>query len=355
MQSSPFMSSSMPQGEDDQEPQTMKSIIMCREEDLEAVTIKFIQPLSSHIYSLGPCTIQNLQIIADCNRKICEGYATEDPLKVGHQYGAIKNAQVRRKTGTKPVLAASTSAFKRPNPETSSQRTSSPAATRSKPEPSQRKAQEKTTISKTLNLKKEQSDIFKAFARPRAQVSRENTDSSAGAPSVRQPDSPAADSALGLPENVSDASESEGADSFAIESKDADSLRGTTRYEREENLRNMMNDDDDAEATGPTKTEADEHSTIQTAEEQPQEEPTTSIVASVGRRRGRRKIMKKKMLKDEEGYLVTKEEPAWESFSEDEPPPKEATPVSTASSAAKGRKGAGKPGQGNIASFFGKK
>lgn len=35
MQSSPFMSSSMPQGEDEEEPQAVKSIIMCREEDLE--------------------------------------------------------------------------------------------------------------------------------------------------------------------------------------------------------------------------------------------------------------------------------------------------------------------------------
>ena len=89
--------------------------------------------------------------------------------------------------------------------------------------------------------------------------------------------------------------------------------------------------------------------------------------------------MKKKTIKDDEGYLgtygndpqnrmhmsmklrrsaaVTKEEPAWESFSEDEPPPpKERTPASTAaSSTAKSKKGAGKPGQGNIMSFFGKK
>lgn len=35
MQSSPFMSSSMPQKEDDEEPQPIKSISMCREEDLE--------------------------------------------------------------------------------------------------------------------------------------------------------------------------------------------------------------------------------------------------------------------------------------------------------------------------------
>ena len=54
---------------------------------------------------------------------------------------------------------------------------------------------------------------------------------------------------------------------------------------------------------------------------------------------------------------MTKEEPAWESFSEDEPPPqKQKTPASTAtSSTEKGKKAGGKPGQGNIMSFFGKK
>ena len=84
--------------------------------------------------------------------------------------------------------------------------------------------------------------------------------------------------------------------------------------------------------------------------------------------------MRKKTIKDVEGYLgsysltiqakvnantvheVTKEEPAWESFSEDEPPlPEEKTPASTASSSAKSKKPGGKPGQGNIMSFFGKK
>jgi len=51
---------------------------------------------------------------------------------------------------------------------------------------------------------------------------------------------------------------------------------------------------------------------------------------------------------------VTREEAAWESFSEDEPAPKKAKP--TPALAAKGaKKGAAKPGQGNIMSFFGKK
>ena len=53
--------------------------------------------------------------------------------------------------------------------------------------------------------------------------------------------------------------------------------------------------------------------------------------------------------------IVTKEEPAWESFSEDEPPPtKERTPFSTGGS-SRTKKQATKPGQGNIMTFFGKK
>lgn len=55
--------------------------------------------------------------------------------------------------------------------------------------------------------------------------------------------------------------------------------------------------------------------------------------------------------------IVTIQEPGWESFSEDEPPP--ATKPKTASSApaaqaAKPKKG-GQKGQGNIMSFFTKK
>ena len=59
--------------------------------------------------------------------------------------------------------------------------------------------------------------------------------------------------------------------------------------------------------------------------------------------------------------LVTKEEPAWESFSEDEPPAPSASakakqpPVSGSAATGKGKKAAGKPGQGNIMSFFGRK
>lgn len=51
---------------------------------------------------------------------------------------------------------------------------------------------------------------------------------------------------------------------------------------------------------------------------------------------------------------MTKEEAVWESFSEDEPTVEKAA-VSSSSSAGKAKKLSGKPGQGNIMSFFGKR
>ena len=53
---------------------------------------------------------------------------------------------------------------------------------------------------------------------------------------------------------------------------------------------------------------------------------------------------------------MTKEEPVWESFSEDDPPTKQKRFASAATSPiGKGKKSGGNPGQGNIMSFFGKK
>jgi DNA polymerase delta subunit 3 len=50
---------------------------------------------------------------------------------------------------------------------------------------------------------------------------------------------------------------------------------------------------------------------------------------------------------------VTREEPVWESFSEDEPEQSKRKPAILTT--AKQAKGGNRPGQGNIMSFFGKK
>ena len=52
---------------------------------------------------------------------------------------------------------------------------------------------------------------------------------------------------------------------------------------------------------------------------------------------------------------MTKEEPAWESFSEDEPAPAPKPKVQSSSTTTKAKKPTAKTGQGSIMSFFGKK
>ncbi|KAL8916506.1 MAG: hypothetical protein Q9208_008484 [Pyrenodesmia sp. 3 TL-2023] len=370
MQSSPFMSSSIPQKDGDEEPLSVKYIAMCREEDLE-----------------------------------------------GRQYGIIQNAQVKRRTGTKSVATAVTPTVTKGSqgPKTShhaskpdnrsaktsegkdnQRRTSSTEETKPKGSERQQSAQEKKAPTKTQGMKRENSDIFKSFAKPRAHVSRDNTESST-APSPapqevscfplaarfstqltdNEQESPASVTASKVEEDahMSDESESEDVEEFLKTKGKSANPGGSTRSEREEQLRKMMDDDGipqtrtqatislltkaEEDAIESTKsrsvTQADQQATSELSKEQSEEPPTNPNATTGGRRRGRRKVMKKKMLKDEEGYLVTKEEPAWESFSEEEPPPRTSTQASTASSTAKGKHTAGKPGQGNIMSFFGKK
>ncbi|KAL8668713.1 MAG: hypothetical protein Q9168_006671 [Polycauliona sp. 1 TL-2023] len=388
MQSSPFMSSSMPQPEDDEDQLAVKTVTLCREEDLKDIKARSSGEISIHVYSLDPSTIQNIQLLSECNRTLAVKYAAEDPLQVGRQYGTIQNARVKRRTGSKPQPAQSAPANNKttlapkaatptvktepkPNPFHEAKAPSSKALglSQTKPKeatPQQQSTQQKKPATKTPALKKEKSDIFKSFAKPPTKISRENTGSSVGVspapPKVATPAPEEVPSAL-QDESMDDASDGEQLnDTLISEQKAAKSTR-RTRSEREDQLKKMMEDDGDDDGDeampSPDAQPSQEPATSKASEKQ---EPTISTPAATattttsgGRRRGRRKVMKKKTIKDEEGYLVTKEEPGWESFSEDEPAPREATPVSTALSNPKTKKTTGRPGQGNIMSFFGKK
>jgi len=130
-----------------------------------------------------------------------------------------------------------------------------------------------------------------------------------------------------------------------------------SRKEREAKLRAMMEEEDEDEDVSVPNPEPEPEEVDETVleNEKSKEEPEPAVTVSGGRRRGKRRVMRKKTIKDDEGYLVTIEEPAWESFSEDEPA---APPVKTRPSVASGSKGKKVPdkkGQGSIMSFFGKK
>ncbi|MCJ1470377.1 hypothetical protein MMC07_009022 [Pseudocyphellaria aurata] len=219
---------------------------------------------------------------------------------------------------------------------------------------------EKKAISKASSLKRERPHILESLSKPKRKPSNNDTGSSGGT-SLAVASACSQESASALDdEPMNDASEDNQEEYFISESK-AGAKPTKSKSEREEELRKMMEKEDEVmkdvirESGLPSKG-SQEFASVDCIETLSDSSPEGQAVFSGGRRRGRRKIMKKKTFKDNEGYLVTKEEPAWESFSEDEPVARKGrASASTVPTLGKGQKPTRKPGQGNITSFFGKK
>jgi DNA polymerase delta subunit 3 len=225
----------------------------------------------------------------------------------------------------------------------------------------------KAISSNNPQLKRDPPNIFKSFAKSSPKLKLEDTDNSAACSDVDS-------AAPSRQEDGLNKSVSEDEDDYIAPPLPFGGLADTnrkSRREREAALKKMMEDDDFEEAEDVTETAEHELSMPENTLDQLTEE----VVQVTGnRRRGRRKVMKKRTIKDEEDYLgaflklssardpslivivVTKEEQVWESFSEDElAVPKPKAPSSFSSSGDKSKKKPGKPGQGSIMSFFGKK
>jgi DNA polymerase delta subunit 3 len=356
---------------------------------------------SIHIYSLSPYRLQDLQTLTDIGGDLFNTvFIKEDPLLHNKTYGVIQNSGVRRRTGKGPPISeAPTTKFKpikedtRQPIESSTTPKISSAPPTLKQENSSRpnSAGSMTTASsaRPQALKRDTSDIFKSFAKAKSKPKTENkeTDASTNGDSLVQSG----------PEdiNMTDADEEGESEDEALfldtktrkparKRASEEGHRTKDKHERAAKLRKMMDSDDESEPvavkTEENREEANEKETedanvawSDSESDQPKatkpdgnppkEEPTTTSTEPT-RRRGRRKVMKKRTMKDEEGYLVTKEEAVWESFSEDEPvsqPKSKAafptkTPSYLKSSTGSGKasgKVAGKGG--NIMSFFGKK
>ncbi|TVY18646.1 DNA polymerase delta subunit 3 [Lachnellula arida] len=326
MQSSPFMSSSMPQPEEDTGETSVLSISLVREEELDDVT-----------------------------REMQELCATEDPLESASKYGSIASKNVKRRAARRPPPVAAPVPAVKPKPSETKEppKSSKPVKEEPKSQPSNAndffgkgkvkakpaatsKPSSKESTPNPPTLKKESSSIFKSFAKAKPKPKPEEV-----------ADEPMKD--------VSDDEE----ETYVPPppSKEIVDSDRKSRKEREAVLKKMMEEDDDDEEPAVATPELVE-------EEEPVEEPKPKAeseekeeppVVSGGRRRGRRRVMKKKTVKDDEGYLVTKEEMAWESFSEDEPAPAPKPRVQSSSTTTKAKKPAAKTGQGSIMSFFGKK
>ncbi|OOQ88412.1 hypothetical protein PEBR_12027 [Penicillium brasilianum] len=365
MQSSPYLPSSIPNQDAVPEQVRIASIILAREEDLEDAKATFQSISTIHVYSVQPSTLQDLNTLTDVCREMAAAHAQDDPLECGQQWGMIQNRNVKRRTGarlppapaaapTPKAKAESTVPTKRPL-----QSTAAPTKPESKPEESQPTSDSQSSVKSTgkpAALKREKSNLFSSFAKtkpPKPKPAESATQSAAedGQLSSIQ----IVDISLRPTVVLDDASEEEPEELFPNSGDKALPSNRESKKEREEKLKKMMEDDD-----------ADDEEMLD-AEEEPQREPTPEeqpppppskpaelkeeVTVQGGRRRGKRQVMKKRTVKDEEGYLVTREEATWESFSEDEPaPPKKKPAVNVAKSKP------GKPGgQGSIMSFFGKK
>ncbi|KAG9515348.1 hypothetical protein KCV07_g7540, partial [Aureobasidium melanogenum] len=349
------------------------SLLLVDEDNLDTAKSTFDHVLSIHVYSIQPSKINDLHVLTECNRAIMAAAINEDLLDTYKQYGVIQNAQVKRRSmrnqhhqkeqpaqkatpsnldtkAAKSMFSSSRPAAKK---DVSKDTTNSAKST---PDSSQASTQAsaKPAATKTAPLKREGSSLFKAFAKAKPKTLSQATESSA------EP-SPGVGSAAKEDEAMHDLSDEEADDEDAamLDEGAITETGGRSKKEREDELRRMMDMEDEPMIDAPTKAVAAEVS--ERAEDEPDSkpeaqtkaEPEETVTVSDGRRRGRRRVMKKKTVQDEEGYLVTREEAAWESFSEEEPAPKKAK-VSVAPTTAKTKKAAPK-GQGNIMSFFSKK
>lgn len=393
----------------------VKTITLLREEHLAHVKSQYDNITSIHIYSLSPHRIQDLVALTDTSRELyANHFVKEDPLIHNKTYGVIQNREVRRRKGRRPVIPQSAPVATKPQiSKELSKGVSSRAATLQqtsavkKEEPTRPDSSGSITSTaastKGPALKRDGSDFFKkAFgfgnkAKPKPTTKIDAELDASTAPSASGTDTP----------DVKDESEGESEDSALFldtgthraSTKSTKKRSNDAKRERDDKtakLRKMMDSDDEEKAvpdveeasgikptTGEVPSDDAEGNEEEVAwsnsdSERKREQPETTITGPK-RRRGKRKVMKKRTMKDEDGYLVTKEEAVWESFSESDNDSPSATaggnsrppPAMSAGGAGKGAnkmdlksqsksgaggaktKTAGKGG--DITSFFGKR
>ncbi|KXX77115.1 DNA polymerase delta subunit 3 [Madurella mycetomatis] len=368
------MTSSMPEVESLSDLVPTFTLSLVPEEQLNEALSNYDAVSSIHIYSVGPHPtkvgnpvhvttitsqlnmLQGLALLADAANQVLSLQVSDDHKNLA----VIANPRARRRerkgAGVKAAAAATASVKAQTKPALG------PAKVKEESKPIQlaqgsaERASSATQNKKPIPSSKRgtSSGIMQAFSKATTKVKKE-----AG---TSQPATPSGDDSSVQP--MSDDGED---DSEMPQPKPRVVSGSKSRKQREEELRRMMEEDDDDD-------DDDEEEASEQAEEEPPEEPMEEeppapepakpeeseiVTASTnGRRRGKRRVMRKKQVMDDQGYLVTIQEPGWESFSEDEPPPptKPKTTSSTpATQAAKPKKNGPKGSQGTIMSFFSKK
>ncbi|KAK3390860.1 DNA polymerase subunit Cdc27 [Podospora didyma] len=367
------MTSSMPEVDSLGEVVPTLTLSLIQEERLRDALAEYEEVSSIHVYSVGPHPAKDLALLADVAQKALMLHGSQDTKA----YATIHNPFVhQRERKDRPVAAPvktapiATKVAPRQEAKPSFFKTAAPAPPKPKgdvkPLAEAPSETEKATSSATAPFSKKPTPslkrggssnsaggIMQAFSKAATKKIKKETETS-------QPATPSGDDSSIQP--LSD----DGEDDSEVVPQPKSRAGQKSKSEREEALRQMMEQDDvEEEEPAETPHEDDRMDDEEPpAEPEPPKEEKAEVITTSGdgRRRGKRKIMKKKQIMDDQGYLVTIQEPGWESFSEDEPappPPPKAKAASSGHSgpalASKGKKNAPKGSQGSIMSFFSKK
>ncbi|KAF2861731.1 hypothetical protein K470DRAFT_281314 [Piedraia hortae CBS 480.64] len=345
MQSSPISTQGTPE---ERHPVPLHSVVLAKQEDLEKAKSSFDKIESVHIYSLEANGLSDIQSLANCNRDMETRYAAEDPLLVWRQYGTIHNTEVKRRTLARkpPAPEAARAPVKAEKAEKSPAKVEKPPAkeaeSKTKPPPLVKQASRDSqgpskSSSKPAEKSKQNSALFKSFAKTKAPKAKEPTPE----------DEPM--------NTFSD--EEAGPESMDVDDP-APEPAGKSKKDRKAELEAMMEmEDEEMEDVGDDEGAIDKAESAmegdkdkaEPAKAEPAKEEKETMTVENGRRRGRRRVTKKKTVKDEDGYLGTFVAVSQEGLAD------------TKQSLRKKRFGAKaapkKPaaGQGNIRSFFQKK
>ena len=344
-----------------------KTITLVREENLEEVKATYEAISSIHIYSLSPGKIPDLTTLTDLGRSLyADVFAKEDPLTHNKTYGVIQNPQVRRRKGKRPVIPSA------PLPKF-------------RPVEDEKPASKGTMRSANSNLTKEEST-----SRP---SSRDTTTAPASTPATLKRGGSSISNAFAKTKDkkpssllkqeddvkMTDEDDGEEDDAMFLDTGTKTTKKRTSDAKQERDskaakLRKMMDSDDEAEvpkvedapdseinkepAVPAPEAKEDEDKVAWSASEDEKEKEADD--AAPKRRRGKRKVTKKKTAKDEDGFLVTREEEVWESFSESDhehvkKPVVQSSAKGTSQGSQKSSGKGGTQGKKDIMSFFGRK
>ncbi|KAK4238645.1 DNA polymerase subunit Cdc27 [Achaetomium macrosporum] len=351
------MASSPPEAESLTEVVPTSTLSLVPEERLKETLADYDEVTSIHIYSVGPHPTKDMALLVDAANE----FLTLDTGNNQKSLVPITNSRVRRRERQGAGLkAAAVSAVKPPAKMATSKTLQAPAAAKVKDEPKPAQPAQETAEKASSGTAKKaapplkrgaSSGIMQAFSKAAMKTTKTKKEADSS-----QPATPSVEDSSIQP--LSD----DGEDEEELPQPKPRSVSGVkSRKQREEELRKMMEEEDDDEEVSENEEIAED----EPMEEEPpaaepvKEEETEVVTASTnGRRRGRRRVMRKKQIMDDQGYLVTIQEPGWESFSEDEPPPASKPKITSSAppaQTAKPKKGGQKGSQGSIMSFFSKK